>query len=75
MADEEKGRTVVPRPGQRVRIVKHEPEMLNYSTLAQWGPEFAVGTEHTVESVHGIDVNLVGYDVPCLLLSEIEVLP
>lgn len=75
MADKETGGAVVPRAGQRVRIVRHEPEMPNYSSLSFWGPEFAIGTEHTVESVHGIDVNLVGHEVPCLLLSEIEVLP
>ena len=75
MADKEKGGAVVPRAGQRVRIIRHEPEMLNYSSLAAWGPEFAIGTEHVVESVHGIDVNVVGHAVPCLLLSEIEVLP
>lgn len=75
MADKEKGGAVVPRVGQRVRIVRHEPDMPNYSCLDTWGPAFAVGTEHTVESVSGDDVHVVGHDVPCLLLSEIEVLP
>lgn len=75
MADEEKGGAVVPRAGQRVKIVRHEPEKDGYSSLTQWGPEFSVGTEHTVEGVHGAEVYVVGYEVPCLLLSEIEVLP
>lgn len=75
MADKEKGGAVVPRAGQRVRIVRHEPEQGGYSSLTQWGPEFAVGTEHTVHSVHGIEVVLKEHEVPCLLLSEIEVLP
>ena len=75
MADEEKGGAVVPRPGQRIKIVRHEPETRNYSCLSTWGPEFAIGTEHIVDGVHGRDVHIVGYDIPCLLLSEIEVLP
>lgn len=75
MADEEKGGAVVPRPGQRVKIVRHEPEQAGYSSLGQWGPEFSVGTEHVVECVLGIEVILKEHEVPCLLLSEIEVLP
>lgn len=75
MADKEKGGAVVPRAGQRVKIVRHEPEQNGYSSLSQWGPEFAVGTEHTVEFVNGIEVVLKEHEVPCLLLSEIEVLP
>lgn len=74
MADKEKGGAVVPRAGQRVKIVRHEPAQDGYSCLSQWGPAFAVGTEHTVLSVHGKEVILKEHEVPCLLLSEIEVL-
>lgn len=75
MADKETGGAVVPRAGQRVRIVRHEPEKDGYSSLDLWGPEFAVGTEHAVECVSGIEVILKEHEAPCLLLSEIEVLP
>ena len=75
MADKEKGGAVVPRAGQRVKIVRHEPEQDGYSSLYHWGPAFAVGTEHTVLCVHGQEVILKEHEVPCLLLSEIEVLP
>lgn len=59
---------VVPKAGDRVRIVAHRPEGFMYSSLSDW-PGYEIGTIHTVHNIIGDEVNID----PCLFLDEIEV--